>query len=62
MVLHVIKAPMPIQFDGDGSAYCKRCRHRVYHSTVSISLHVVDVCSGAILRHEHAAISWLPAA
>ena len=62
VVLHVVKAPLPVQFDSDRGAHWERGRCRVHHSATAISLHILDAGCGAILRHEHATIGRLAAA
>ena len=62
VVLHVIKAPLPVHFDGDRGAHCERCHCCVHHSPVAVPLHILYAGCGAIFRHEHAAVGWLTAA
>lgn len=62
VVLHVIEAPLPVQFDCDSGAHWKRCCCCVQDSTVGVPLHILYAGCGAILRHEHAAVGRLTAA
>ena len=61
MVLHVIKASLPVQFDCDGGAHWQRRRCRVHHSATGIPLHIFNAGCGAIIRHKQATIGRLAA-
>jgi hypothetical protein len=61
VVLHMVKAPLPVEHDRDGSAHWKRHRYGVHDGAAGISLHVQDADGCAVLTCERAAVGWLAA-
>ena len=62
VVLHMVKAPLPVERDCDRGADRKRRRDRVQDSAASVSLHVFYAYGRAIFSCEGAAVGWLTAA
>jgi hypothetical protein len=62
VVLHVIKAALPVQLDCNRGAHWQRRHCCVHDSTVGVPLHILYAGCGAIFRHQHATVGRLATA